>query len=184
MASHRTNWSWKKCFWSLKLFILYDPPVKFIYIFFHISGLGCVVTTINPAYTAMEVCRQLIISKTKMILTLPKLVPLAQDAITRSNSEFKTSHSKSGDWESMLFIICNLSLLLRSSQIFPLTWDVGSFLGEGGWESGVGIKVPRCLRIKLCSLVKYQVGNPCYLRPGVLFRYDTLPKFQTQYGAI
>ena len=139
MARHKTNWSWKKCFWSLKLFILYDPPVKFKYIFFHISGLGCVVTTINPAYTAMEVCRQLIISNTKMILTLPKLVPLAQDAITRSNSEFKTSHSKSGDWESMLFIICNLSLLLRSSQIFPLTRDVVPIWGkEGGkvvWES-------------------------------------------------
>ena len=111
----------------------------FIYIF-HISGLGCVVTTINPAYTAMEVCRQLIISKTKMILTLPKLVPLAQDAIIRSNSEFKTSQSKSGDWESMFFDNLEPEFIAKIlGKSFPQLQMLVPLWGkEGGrvvWES-------------------------------------------------
>jgi hypothetical protein len=49
--------------------------------YFLLSGIGCVVTTINPAYTTSEVARQLIMSKTKKILTLPKSVKLVEEAI-------------------------------------------------------------------------------------------------------
>jgi hypothetical protein len=57
------------------------------YSYFPLSGIGCVVTTINPAYTASEVARQLIMSKTKKILTLPKSVKLVEEAISTLKGE-------------------------------------------------------------------------------------------------
>jgi hypothetical protein len=49
--------------------------------------LGTIVTTINPAYTASEVARQLTMSKTEIILAQPNSIPIVEEAISKSNGE-------------------------------------------------------------------------------------------------
>jgi hypothetical protein len=43
------------------------------------------VTTINPAYTASEVGRQLVMSKTKFILTIKKSLKIVEEAVQKVN---------------------------------------------------------------------------------------------------
>jgi hypothetical protein len=44
------------------------------------------VTTINPAYTASEVGRQLTMSRTKMILAQKHSLPVVEEAVLKANS--------------------------------------------------------------------------------------------------
>jgi len=48
-------------------------------------GIGGIVTTINPAYTASEVGRQLVMSKTKFILTIKKSLKIVEEAVQKVN---------------------------------------------------------------------------------------------------
>ena len=52
-----------------------------------ISGIGGIVTTINPAYTASEIARQLAMSKAKYILTIQKSLKIVEEAAANVNSE-------------------------------------------------------------------------------------------------
>jgi 4-coumarate--CoA ligase len=54
------------------------------------SGVGLIVTTVNPGYTVSEVARQLTMSKSKAILTTAVLLPLVNKAIEKSGKLFST----------------------------------------------------------------------------------------------
>ena len=47
-------------------------------------GVGMIVTTFNPAYKALEVAKQLQMSKTRAVLTNKQLIPVVQEAIKLS----------------------------------------------------------------------------------------------------
>ncbi|KAL1558499.1 putative CoA ligase ccl7 [Salvia divinorum] len=59
--------------------ILSPNSIQFPLCFFGIAAIGAVVTTVNPAYTAGEVSKQLKDSMAKMIFTVEELLPKVKD---------------------------------------------------------------------------------------------------------
>ncbi len=55
--------------------MIYSPNLPEFAIAFHaVSYIGAVVTTVNPLYTAEELCKQVIDANAKIIITIPELV--------------------------------------------------------------------------------------------------------------
>lgn len=52
-------------------------------------GMGAIVTTINPNYTANEVYKQLEVSNSKLILTIPTLLPIVKEAVTKAKIDIE-----------------------------------------------------------------------------------------------
>ncbi len=55
-------------------------------------GIGGIATTMNPQYTAHEVCRQLKMSKSKMILTQQSSLHVVQEAIGQLGGGISPQH--------------------------------------------------------------------------------------------
>ncbi len=47
------------------------------------TGIGMIVTTVNPGYTASEVARQFQMSRAKCVLTMKAQVPVIKEAIDK-----------------------------------------------------------------------------------------------------
>lgn len=63
------------------LAILLPNCIEYPIIFCGASGTGVVSTTINPAYTPLEIKKQLSLSKAKYAVTSPELLPKLRQAI-------------------------------------------------------------------------------------------------------